>query len=45
MLAIVDLMRSLSAVGDEPVPTDVNNALRVAAETECVMTFQGQKFQ
>ncbi len=39
VLAVVDRMRNLSAVGREPAPTDVNNALRVAAEAEYV-TFE-----
>ncbi len=35
VLAIIERMHALSNVGGEPVPTDVNNALKIATEAEC----------
>lgn len=42
VLAIVNRMQALSAVGGDPEPTDVNHALRVAVEAERISFETGQ---
>lgn len=37
VIGIIDRMRALGAVGGEPVPTDINEALSVVVESECII--------